>query len=89
MRCSDCPAHRPGRYDDAHIYAVIHLTALLERASRGLLMTTQPIGPRSAVSSAHWSAPSPACNRAYFLAAVRAGLIALALLTMLVAIALF
>ncbi len=52
-------------------------------------MTTQPIGPRSAVSSAHWSAPSPACNRAYFLAAVRAGLIALALLTMLVAIALF
>ncbi|MGH3636241.1 MAG: hypothetical protein ACRDTS_19565 [Mycobacterium sp.] len=52
-------------------------------------MATQPIGPRSGASSSHWHAGSPACNRSYLLAAVRAGLIALVLLAVLALVILF
>jgi hypothetical protein len=52
-------------------------------------MTTQPVGPRSAASSSHWYSGSPACNRSYLLAGLRAGLIALVLLAILAAIILF
>lgn len=47
-------------------------------------MTTHPIGRRPAAMSPPWYAGSSTCNRAYLLAAVRAGLIALVLLTFLV-----
>ncbi|WP_162835660.1 hypothetical protein [Mycobacterium kyorinense] len=50
-------------------------------------MTTQPVGPQSATSS-HWYSSSPACNRSYLLAGVRAGLIALVLLAVLAVIVL-
>ncbi|HET9874187.1 MAG TPA: hypothetical protein VFQ37_00270 [Mycobacterium sp.] len=49
-------------------------------------MATQPLGHQSAASSPHWYAGSSTCNRAYLLAGVRAGLIALALLTILIGI---
>lgn len=64
-------------------------------------MTTHPIGSQSAASRSQWYAGypgspvypgypgypgSPTCNRAYLLAGVRAGLIALVLLTVLVGI---
>ncbi|MGH3562382.1 MAG: hypothetical protein ACRDTN_11435 [Mycobacterium sp.] len=52
-------------------------------------MTTHPIGPQSAASSSRWYPGSSTCNRAYLLAGVRAGLIALLLLTILAAIVLF
>ncbi|WP_197495291.1 hypothetical protein [Mycobacterium kyorinense] len=51
-------------------------------------MTTQPIGPQPAASSSHWYTGSPACNRSYLLAGVRAGLIALVLLAVLALIVL-
>lgn len=49
-------------------------------------MATQPIGPRPAGSPGYLYAASSACNRTYLLAGVRAGLIALVLLTMLVVV---
>jgi hypothetical protein len=52
-------------------------------------MTTQPIGPQSAGSSSHWYASSPACNKSYLLAGLRAGLIAIVLLAILAVIVLF
>jgi hypothetical protein len=51
-------------------------------------MATQPIGPQSAASSSHWYSGSSTCNRAYLLAGLRAGLIALVLLTILAVIVL-
>ncbi|CAM4388288.1 hypothetical protein MB901379_04838 [Mycobacterium basiliense] len=50
-------------------------------------MTTHPYGPRSTPPSSAYSG-SPAWNHAYVLAALRAGLIALALLGVLVLIVL-
>jgi hypothetical protein len=52
-------------------------------------MTTQPIGPQSAESSSYWYASSPACNRSYLLAGLRAGLIAMILLAILAVIVVF
>jgi hypothetical protein len=52
-------------------------------------MTTQPIGPQSARSSSRWYTSSATCNRAYLLAGLRAGLIALVLLAVLAAIVWF
>jgi hypothetical protein len=52
-------------------------------------MTTQPIGPQSAVSSPHWYVSSPTCNRSYLLAGLRASLIAIILLAILAVIVLF
>jgi hypothetical protein len=52
-------------------------------------MTTQPLGPESAGSPSHWYANSPACNRSYLLAGMRAGLIAMILLAILAVIVLF
>lgn len=51
-------------------------------------MATQPIGPGSAASVPGQSG-SPTCNRAYLLAGLRAGLIALVLLAILVVIVAF
>lgn len=51
-------------------------------------MTTRPIRPQPVVPSAQWYGGSSTCNRAYLLAGVRAGLIALLLLAALVGIAL-
>jgi hypothetical protein len=48
-------------------------------------MAAHPIGPQSE----HWYAPSAACNRAYLLAGLRAGVIALVLLAILALIVLF
>lgn len=59
----------------------------------GDLMATHPVGPGAAGPTPRWyPAPYPGsatCNRAYLLAAVRAGLIALVLLMFLIAIAVF
>ncbi|MDI3313185.1 MAG: hypothetical protein QJR12_02520 [Mycobacterium sp.] len=52
-------------------------------------MATQPIGPRSPVSSPYWYSGPPPDNRAYLLAGLRAGLIALVLLGILAVIVLF
>jgi hypothetical protein len=52
-------------------------------------MTTQPIGPQTAGTSSGWYTTSPACNRSYLLAGLRAGLIAMALLAILAVIVLF
>jgi hypothetical protein len=52
-------------------------------------MTTQPLGPQSARSSAHWYTTSATCNRSYLLAGLRAGLIALVLLAILAVIVWF
>jgi hypothetical protein len=52
-------------------------------------MTTQPIGPQSAVSSPYWYASSSTCNRSYLLAGLRASLIAIILLAILAVIVLF
>jgi hypothetical protein len=46
-------------------------------------MTAHPIGPQSAAPSPDWYRGSSTCNRSYLLAGVRAGLIALVLLTFL------
>jgi hypothetical protein len=51
-------------------------------------MTTHPIGQRPAAPPRNWFSGSSTCNRAYLLAGVRAGLIALALLTFLAVIVL-
>jgi hypothetical protein len=61
----------------------------VERAGRGHPMTTQPIGPQSTGSPSHWYAGSPACNRSYLLAGLRAGVIAMVLLAVLAVIVLF
>lgn len=66
-----------------------HWGTRFRHEGRDHLMATQPIGPRSTASSSHWYAGSPACNRSYLLAAVRAALIALVLLAILAVIALF
>lgn len=47
-------------------------------------MATHPMRGRPAAVTPHWYADSSTCNRTYLLAAVRAGLIALVLLTVLV-----
>jgi hypothetical protein len=52
-------------------------------------MTTQPIGPQLPGSSPYWYANSPTCNRAYLLAGLRAGLIAIILLAILAVIIVF
>lgn len=51
-------------------------------------MAIQPIRPKSAVSVSPWYPGSATCNRAYLLAAVRAGLIALVLMMFLAVIVL-
>lgn len=51
-------------------------------------MAPQPIEPRPAPSSAYWYAVFPTYNRGYLAASVRAGAIALVLLTMLAVIVL-
>jgi hypothetical protein len=52
-------------------------------------MTTQPIGPQTTRTSSHWYTTSATCNRAYLLAGLRAGLIALVLLAVLAVIVWF
>jgi hypothetical protein len=52
-------------------------------------MATQPIGPRPAAASSHWYSDSPAWNRSYLFAGLRAALIALVLLAILAVIVVF
>ncbi|GFG72654.1 hypothetical protein [Mycobacterium botniense] len=52
-------------------------------------MVMHPIGPRPAASSAPWFSDSPAWNRSYLVAGLRAGLIALVLLAILAVIVVF
>jgi hypothetical protein len=71
---------------------VTHLTGPFrrgegERVSEGRLMATHPFGPGSTASSNPYSG-SPAWNHSYGVAALRAGLIALALLAILAVIVL-
>lgn len=47
-------------------------------------MATHPMRRRPVAVTPHWYGGSSMCNRTYLLAAVRAGLIALVLLTFLV-----
>ena len=47
-------------------------------------MASQSLGPGSASQSSNWYTPSATCNRAYMMAAMRAGVIALILLGILV-----
>lgn len=51
-------------------------------------MATQPIGPGPTASATNWHHGSSTWNRGYLLAGIRAGLIALVLLTFLIVIAL-
>jgi hypothetical protein len=51
-------------------------------------MATHPIGSQPAAPSRSWFAGTSTCNRSYLLAGVRAGLIALVLLTFLAVIVL-
>ncbi|MBS4728022.1 hypothetical protein MSM1_06540 [Mycobacterium sp. SM1] len=51
-------------------------------------MATQPMGPRSPASASYWYSGPPPYNRAYLLAGLRAGLIALVLLAILAAVVL-
>ena len=46
-------------------------------------MASQSLGPGSASQSSNWYTPSATCNRAYMMAALRAGVIALILLGIL------
>ncbi|HYB40028.1 MAG TPA: hypothetical protein VEF72_32835 [Mycobacterium sp.] len=52
-------------------------------------MATQPIGPRPAAASSHWYSDSPAWDRSYLFAGLRAALIALVLLAILAVIVVF
>ncbi|OBJ51224.1 hypothetical protein A9W95_22315 [Mycobacterium sp. 1423905.2] len=65
---------------------VTHLTCEVAAGERQW-MTTHPFGPGSTSSSKSYSG-SPVWNHAYVVAALRAGLIALALLAILALIAL-
>jgi hypothetical protein len=71
---------------------VTHLTTQFavrgERAGEGRLMATHPLGPGSTASSNSYSG-SPGWNHGYGVAALRAGLIALALLAILALIVLY
>jgi hypothetical protein len=58
----------------------------VDLAGQDHLMASHPIGPRSATQAYPSSA---ACNRAYTLAAMRAGLIALVLLAILALVIIF
>lgn len=51
-------------------------------------MTAQPIGPGSATTATGWHSGSSTYKRAYLLASLRAGVIALVLLTFLLALVL-
>ncbi|MCV7274605.1 hypothetical protein [Mycolicibacter arupensis] len=51
-------------------------------------MTASPVGPGSVAAAAHWHAGSSTYKRAYLLASLRAGLIALVLLSFLLALVL-
>jgi hypothetical protein len=75
-------------YDRHHEKVVVtHLTAVGGRAGERRMMATHSFGPGSPAPSNSYSG-SPACNQSYSVAALRAGLIALALLAVLVVIVL-
>jgi hypothetical protein len=66
---------------------VTHFTGRGEPAGERHLMTAHSFGPGSTASPNPYSG-SPACNHSYSIAALRAGLIALALLAVLAVIVL-
>lgn len=51
-------------------------------------MTARPVGPGPVATATGWRAGSPTYKRGYLLASLRAGVIALVLLTVLLAIVL-
>jgi hypothetical protein len=77
------------RYDRRHRTIVMRLTAVERTVSLGATgMTARPIRPGPVATATSWHAGSSTYTRGYLLASLRAGLIALVLLTILLAIVL-
>lgn len=71
------------------VFHSFSLGASVEHAGQGILMAAHSLPSTPGADVSHWQSGSATCNRAYMVAAMRAGAIALVLLGILALIVLF